>query len=136
MNRDNMYANQRSVCVNRDDADEANVYSKQRISTLETARKILSGNGFKLWTYFAQNADGYEFALYSKHVIDKCRFGENTYTKVFKELVNLGFLVQSEDNHKHYDFYESPRAEKIDITIHKMVDDLTDYIDGDVIPCN
>lgn len=132
MDRSNMYANQRSVCVNRDEADDKHIYSKQRISSLETARKMLSGNGFKLWTYFAQNQDGYEFALYSKHVIDKCRFGANTYTKVFKELVDLGFLVQNIDNQSHYDFYETPKADCLNITIHrdKDTDDLEKLIAG------
>lgn len=125
MDRSNMFANQKSVCVNRDETNAEHIYSKQNISSLETARKLLSGNGFKLWTYFAQNQNGYEFALYSRNVIDKCRFGANTFTKVFKELVDLGFLIQDENDHNHYDFYESPKKDSFKtITIHKNVDSL------------
>lgn len=114
-----MYPNQRSLHVHKEkDTDE--VYARFNLESADTALKVLSPNAFKLWFYFAKNADKYEMQIYSVKVMADCGFKKNTYSKVWKELEFLGYIVKSENNGNHYDFYEKPIiTEEVKMLIHK-----------------
>ena len=48
-------ANQRNIAVNKESADQYNLYAKINLEALETAMQVLSPNAFKIWIYFAKN---------------------------------------------------------------------------------
>jgi len=116
--------NQRSVRVNKKETNKksaTNYYAAINLIALETARKILSPNSFKFWTYLAQNQNGYEFALSRVDTMNSCGFGKNTYDKVFAELCDKYYLVKSAEGNTHYDFYEMPHDNtNVTVRINKI----------------
>ena len=107
MDRENMYANQKTVTINKE-STEFKRFASVHLQNLDDAMATLTPNTFKLWVYFAKNIDGYELVLYRSNVMRKCKFGASTYTKAMQELINLKYLIPTEDG-KGYDFYDSPR---------------------------
>lgn len=113
--------NQRTISVKKEKCDKNNYYTTINLQALERASKQLSANAFKFWIYLAKNQPNYTFALSKVATLEYCGFGESTYTKVFKELKEYGYLKEySKDN---YNFYEIPQDEteeqQIMITINK-----------------
>ena len=71
-------------------------------------------------TFVGNGKNNYTFALSKVATIDFCGFGESTYTKVFKELKEFGYLKETSKD--KYDFYEIPKddtEQQIIITINK-----------------
>lgn len=127
MDRENMYANQKTVTINKE-STEFKRFASVHLQNLDDAMATLTPNTFKLWVYFAKNIDGYELVLYRSNVMRKCKFGASTYTKAMQELINLKYLIPTEDG-KGYDFYDSPReTSDCIITIHKQEDSTDEFL--------
>ena len=112
--------NQRTISIKKEKCDKDNIYTSINLKALTKASKQLSANAFKFWIYLAKNQNNYTFALSKVATIDFCRFGESTYTKVFKELKEFGYLKETSKD--KYDFYEFPKddtEQQIIITINK-----------------
>lgn len=62
--------------------------------------------GFMLWYYFAENQNGYEFALSSKAVEAATGIKIKAYNSAITALIERGFLVNTKGN--YYVFHESP----------------------------
>ena len=118
--------NQRTITTKKEPCSKAvqphstEIYLK----ALEIAMSSLTPNAFKMWVYLGKNQNNYTFALSKVDTLKWCGFSKNTYTTVFKELEDKGFLVKAKDNSNHYDFYELPKEEEEEqptITIHKTI---------------
>ena len=76
-----------------------------------------------MWVYLGKNQNNYTFALSKVDALKWCGFSKNTYGAAFKELVEEGYLVQSDKQSNHYDFYEvsqkQEEEEQPTITVHK-----------------
>lgn len=89
----------------------------------------LSPNAFKMWVYLGKNQNDYTFALSKVDTLKWCGFSKNTYTTVFNELENKGYLVKGKGN--HYDFFEIPPeepGEPTTITIHKDIERQENFV--------
>ena len=81
------------VKVNRDAADKA-------------AEK-LTNNAFKLWMFFALNQDNFKVLWTSNVAKSWCGVSRTTYYKIFNELVDKGYLVDTGNN--NYEFHDFPQ---------------------------
>lgn len=125
MDKENLYPNQKTVTVNKEQT-YGKIFASVHLDNIDHALAVLSPNTFKLWTFFAKNSNGYEFALYRTNVMKCCKFGASTYTKSIQELVNLKYLIPTKDG-RGYDFYDTPQETgDILVKIHKQEDSSND----------
>lgn len=102
------YPNQRVVTVHRE-AIKSNFLGIKN-ENWKAAARDLGAHAFKLYIYFASNADNYEFALSPAAIQGEIGMARSTYHDQFRTLVSKGYLVQSGGN--SYDFYEVPSHDK------------------------
>ena len=62
--------------------------------------------GFMLWYYFAENQNGYEFALSSKAVEAATGIKVKAYNSAIAAMIDKGYLVNTKGN--YYVFHECP----------------------------
>lgn len=74
----------------------------------------LKGNAFKLWIYFVDNAEGYTMDLYPVDFCTKANVSVSTYRRAFEDLLDKGYLRQSDKNNNVYIFYEVSDSERIE----------------------
>ena len=104
------FPNQRMITVKRESLYDRKAYFKISQKSLQAAMNRLSGNALKLYLYFCANADEYSFYFRSKDFYENiAKMSEKTYQKVFKELIEEGYLVQEDpENGKNtFTFYEN-----------------------------
>lgn len=114
--------NQRVITTRSAKHDKNNLYATINIEAMESAMALLKPNTFKVWCYMAKNQNNYTFAL---SCVDACRFckmSKPTYLSCVQELIETGYLVNTNGN--HYDFYEMLPEEKevIEVTVKKNDD--------------
>jgi hypothetical protein len=114
----NTVPNQKTIKTNKELCDKSHYYTQINLDALQYAMSDLKGEAFKLWVYLGKNINGYTFALSPVDAITNWGIGsKSSYTRAVKELIDKGYLVETSPN--HYDFYELPKNEEIQITIHK-----------------
>lgn len=112
------YENQKTITTKGAPHDRNNIYAALNIEAMEEAMTLLKPNTFKLWCYMAKNQNNYTFALSCADACKFCNMTKPTYLKGVQELVEVGYLVNTNGN--HYDFYEKlPEVEEIEITVKK-----------------
>lgn len=112
-------ANQKTITTKSAKHDKKNTYAMLNINAMQEAMTLLKPNTFKLWCYMAKNQNNYTFALSCKDACDFCKMTKPTYLSGVKELIEVGYLVNTNGN--HYDFYEMlPEEEEvIEVTVKK-----------------
>lgn len=107
--------NQRRVYIERSsDKARANFF-KVSNESLASAMYNLRPSAFKLWVYFADNANGYAMDLYPIDFCEKTQLSKSTYDRAFDELEEKGYLIKSTKSKNLYMFKEiSERAEQPD----------------------
>ena len=98
--------NQKVVKVEKEVCNKQNLYAAINLQAMEGAALALDAGAFKLWCYFAKNANNYEFALSSKAVEENFGIKIKQYNNAVHELINKGYLVNTKGN--NYTFYEIP----------------------------
>lgn len=102
------YGNQKQIEVVKSKCDKENYYMMCNLNALELAAADLSAGAFKLYIYFVKNQNGYIFDLSSKDIKDKWGMGKTQYDNAVKELINKGFLLETEKN--KFIFTDKPRS--------------------------
>lgn len=109
--------NQKVVRVRHEICDADHIYTMCNVKANSAAMKELSANTYKLYMYFDLNQDGYLFALSYKAVHEATGMSDKTYQKAIKELIEKGYLVQSEEQSNLYIFYDGKDdSRKVEIT--------------------
>lgn len=101
-----MFNNQKTIIISKSDTCNS-PYVKIMNSSIDSAISTLSNSGVCFWLYLIRNKHGYRLRLSSKDVIEKCGFSRNTYSRVFKELYDKGFILDGSKRNE-YIFRESP----------------------------
>lgn len=110
--------NQKTVTTRGAKHDKDNIYAALNIRAMEIAMSTLKPNTFKLWCYMAKNQNNYTFALSCADACDFCKMSKPTYLASVQELIENGYLVNTNGN--DYDFYEMlPEVKEINVTIKK-----------------
>ena len=109
--------NQKTIRVEKQQSDRANLYAKYNLNALQLAMLSLKGETFKLWCYLNKNQNGYTFALSKVDALNWGIGSKSSYDRAIAELIEKGYLVNIQGN--SYNFYELPRAEEIIVTIVK-----------------
>lgn len=108
--------NQRKIYIKRDSDKVRLNFFKVSNQNLFSAMHNLKPSTFKLWVYFADNSDGYSMDLYPVDFCKKANVSESTYKRAFQELIDKGYLKQSEKSNNMFLFNElSDIAESRDI---------------------
>lgn len=111
----NTVPNQKTITVQKETCNRANLYTAINLDALQAAMIDLKGESFKLWMYIAKNQHNYTFAL---SFVDAVKWGvgsKSSYDRAVKELKEKGYLVETSSN--HYDFYELPKGSKEEIIV-------------------
>ena len=77
----------------------------------QAALRLQSKCGFKLYMYIAKNQNEYKFALSSSHFVMWSGCGLGAYNSAFQELVDEGYLVETQKGSNVYTFYDKSRQE-------------------------
>lgn len=81
------------------------------IEEIREAAKELSPSALKLYLYFVENEDEWEFALSPKDFQNAYDLAESTYRKAKQELIDKGYIEEHGKN--HFDFYSSPKKRRV-----------------------
>ena len=98
------YPNQIKIIVEKSPANKMRGYSITDRVDEEVASKVLNAGAFKLWRYWARNADGYNFWLSPKAVEEEMK--RDQYRKARDELIAVGYLVPIKEDGNIYIFKE------------------------------
>lgn len=110
--------NQKVITTKGAAHDKEHIYAKISVEAMEEAMALLKANTYKLWCYMAKNQNNYTFALSCVDACRFCKFTKPTYLSCVNELIETGYLVNTNGN--HYDFYEKlPKDEVMNITVKK-----------------
>lgn len=109
--------NQKTVTTIGAKHDKEHIYAAINIDAMSAAMSLLKPNTFKLWCYMAKNQNNYTFALSAVDVCRFCDMSKNTYHAAVQELIDVGYLINTNGN--HYDFYEELREEETPIVTVK-----------------
>lgn len=86
--------------------DEGMKFMYVGIEEIRNAAKNLTPSAFKLYLYFAENADDWKFSLSFNDFNQAYGVAESTYRKAKQELIDKGYIVERE--HNNFDFYTDP----------------------------
>lgn len=117
--------NQKRVYIERSSESIKKDFFKVSNTNLRLAMFNLSPSTFKLWCYFADNANGYVMDLYAVDFCSTAGVSYSTYQRSFKELVEKGYIIKSDKAKNTYLFREeSPLAMSPDAIISVNTEDL------------
>lgn len=104
--------NQKKIYIERSSENVKRDYFKVSNANLQAAMFNLSANAFKLWVYFADNANGYSMDLYPVDFCSIANVSYSTYVRMFSELEQKGYLIQSKKQNNTYLFKEKSDTAK------------------------
>lgn len=132
--------NQKVVRVEKEKCNnekKENYYARINLAAMEAAAIDLDAGAFKLWTYFAKNQNGYEFALSSKAVADTYGIKKKQYDNAIAKLTDKGYLIAVSGN--LFTFSETPVVSKgnnedsKNHVVSKGDNDVVSFGDNDVV---
>lgn len=100
------FPNQKKIIIQRTSDKEKKDYLKVSNKNLYLAMYNLKPTTFMLWVYFTDNSQGYPLDLYPVDFINKTGLSRSTYDRAFKELEELGYIIQSKKQKNLYLFCE------------------------------
>ena len=101
------FANQKTITIHKPKI--VGQFCQVPLECVYHAMVDLKDSAFKLWLYFASNADNYTFDFSFAHAAKCTGISESSRTRAMKELTEKGYLVDLGRN--HYDFYLQPDIE-------------------------
>lgn len=100
--------NQKIVYIgNRVERDATHPYTEQSIEAMAHAARELSGDRFKVWMYLSKNRDDFVLELSQKDLL-KWGVKKDTYQRAVNDLIELGYLVQINQERNEWKFEEYP----------------------------
>lgn len=81
------------------------------LEEIREAAKNLSPSALKLYLYFAENEDDWDFFLSPKDFQNTYDVAESTYRKAKTELIEKGYIIELEGN--KFDFFTTPTEAEI-----------------------
>lgn len=113
---DNIYIyhtspNQKTVVTKKTESGAASPYGICNVSAVLTAAKELSDRSFKLYMRMNLHQDGHTYALSPIEINGAIGMSDKRYRDAVNELIDKGYLVQSEKHKALYVFYEFPQLD-------------------------
>ena len=100
--------NQKTIRVEKQQSDRANLYAKYNLNALQLAMLSLKGETFKLWCYLNKNQNGYTFSLSKVDALNWGIGSKSSYDRAIAELIDKGYLVNTTGN--TFIFQELPQT--------------------------
>ena len=95
------YANQKRYHIQKK-IEKEDVFIMLPWKDYTAASNELTPAAMKLFMYLAKNQDGYEFWFSSKDYCQTFKLADSTFRKAKKELLDLGYLKESDNNHVYF----------------------------------
>lgn len=113
---DNIYIyhtspNQKSIVTKKTASGAGSPYGICNVSAVLTAATALSDRAFKLYMRMNLHQDGHTYALSPVEICNSIGMSDKRYRDAVKELIEKGYLVQSEKHKALYMFYEFPQLD-------------------------
>lgn len=113
---DNIYIyhtspNQKSIVTKKTASSAGSPYGICNVSAVLTAATALSDRAFKLYMRMNLHQDGHTYALSPVEICNSIGMSDKRYRDAVKELIEKGYLVQSEKHKALYMFYEFPQLD-------------------------
>lgn len=112
-----LFANQRTVQVNRSTLNKRNPFLLVNTDTIFEAARELDGTSFKVYLYLLSNKDGYIFDFSPQHIANVLGISRDSARLAFEKLERKNFLVSAE--YGKYQFYEYQNPEQAIIAAKK-----------------
>ena len=84
---------QKTVKIIKEPCDRHHYYTAINLNAIDYASSALSGDGLKMWLYFAKNQNDWSMSLSSKHAEETFNISKRRYDNGIHELIECGFLV-------------------------------------------
>ena len=102
--------NQKSVITKKTVSGAGAPYGICNVAAVLNAAKRLSDRAFKLYIRMNIHQDGHTYALSPAEILQSIGMSDKRYRDAVNELIEKGFLVQTEKSKSVYYFYELPTA--------------------------
>ncbi len=112
--------NQKKIYIERSSENVRKDYLKVSNDSLTAAMYTLKPSTFKLWVYFADNANGYAMDLYPIDFCTRANLSRSTYDRSFKELEDNGYIIHSSKQDNLYMFKEISDKAKMPDSISSL----------------
>ena len=132
-------SNQKTVSIYKEPCDKNNLYTAINLSALQEAVSTLSGDGFKMWVYFAKNQNEWRMSLSSKHAEETFKLSKRRYDNAIKELIDNHYLVDvnidPNDVANLWAFYEKPQEGLVDLKTKPLQQNEISLDNDEIKPC-
>lgn len=119
--------NQRIIYIQRTSNDVKSNYLKVSNESMAKATKDIHKIGtYKLWLYLCSNRNGYKKELSSAHFINWSNTSQSTYDRAWKELIELGYIKQSDKNKNVFYFFEESETYNERISYNMIIEPMDD----------
>ena len=105
------YPNQNQVHINKIKVEKnsGNPYACIYRYSMEEAQRNLKPNTFKVWLWFVSNTPNYTIQFSPQYISTNLKMSTNTAKSSWKELLEKGYLIESDKRGHLYEFYEEPQ---------------------------
>lgn len=111
-----MPANSRHFTIHKKAiCDQSHLYTKISRDAFDAAADILLDKypaAFDLWMILVMNKDGYSADFPTAWISDKYHLSKDKIRRAIEVLQETGYVVESKDGSKWYDFYDVPLNER------------------------
>lgn len=101
------YPNQKVICVHKAPVNKKELYTRINLNAINQALENLTGNAFKLFIYIDKNQDEHKFALSCTDIMKKLNISNKTFYNAFNELIQSGYITQTDEESNYYNFNEN-----------------------------
>lgn len=105
--------NQKSIITHKTKSDKASAYGIFNVEGTLKAASCLSDRAFKLFVRMNLHQDGHRYALSPAEIQKAIGMSDKRYREAVKELIEKGYLVQSEKHPGVFVFYEFPQRDDL-----------------------
>lgn len=103
--------NQKTVVTKKTESGAASPYGICNVAAVLMAAKALSDRAFKLYMRMNLHQDGHTYALSPVEINGAIGMSDKRYRDAVNELIDKGYLVQSDKHKALYSFYEFPQLD-------------------------
>lgn len=104
-------ANQKTITTKKTLSDKDHLYGVMNVEAMLSAAHRLSDRAYKLYVRMMLHQDGHTYALSPVEINGSIGMSDKRYREAVKELIDKGFLVQSEKHKSLYTIFEYPEKD-------------------------
>lgn len=104
-------ANQKTITTRKTLSDKDHLYGVMNVAAMLSAAHRLTDRAYKLYVRMMLHQDGHTYALSPVEINSSIGMSDKRYREAVKELIDKGYLVQSEKHKSLYTIFEYPEKD-------------------------